>query len=154
MSAPANLQIKRVLPPDEWVKRQIGNLKAVGLTNYRQGIAMPAKDPIQAGIAAEGKYAARTRAAIDAQRRAKALQTVTAQEWYTYANTFADRLPDGVAKREAKVKEFVNNWVPILESHLSKIDQIKVETDADAENKMLENLRGLKALKGAARGIK
>jgi len=145
----AEARTVRVLPPDEWRKRQIGNLKAVGQQNYQQGIAMPKKDPIQAAIAAEDKWAARMRAAIEERRRAKALQSVSMQEWYNYAaNIGASRLVEGVTKREAKVQKFVNSWVPLLQDHLSKIDQMPAVTDQDMEQRMLENLRGLKALKG------
>ena len=145
----AEARTVRVLPPDEWRKRQINNLKAVGQQNYQQGIAMPKKDPIQAAIAAEDKWAARMRAAIEERRRAKALQSVSMQEWYQYAaNIGANRLVEGVTKREAKVQKFVNSWVPLLQDHLSKIDQMPAVTDQDMEQRMLENLRGLKALKG------
>ncbi len=149
----AEVRTVRVLPPDEWRKRQINNLKAVGQQNYAQGIAMPKKDPIQAAIAAEDKWAARMRAAIEEKRRAKALQAVSLQEWYKYASELGvNRLVEGVTKREAKVAKFVNSWAPMLQDHLSKIDQLPAVTDADMETRMLENLRGLKALKGKWRG--
>jgi len=145
----AEVRTVRVLPPDEWRKRQINNLKAVGQSNYAQGISMPKKDPIQAAIAAEDKWAARIRAAIEEKRRAKALQSVSMQEWYKYAAEIgANRLVEGVTKREAKVQKFVNAWAPMLQDHLSKIDQLPAVTDADMETRVLENLRGLKALKG------
>jgi len=149
----AEVRTVRVLPPDEWRKRQIGNLKAVGQKNYAQGIAMPKKDPIAAAIAAEDKWAARIRAAIEEKRRAKALQTVSMQDWYKYASEIgANRLVEGVTKREAKVQKFVSAWAPILQDHLSKIDALPAVTDADMETRVLENLRGLKALKGKWRG--
>jgi len=149
----AEVRTVRVLPPDEWRKRQIGNLKAVGQKNYAQGISMPKKDPIAAAIAAEDKWAARIRAAIDEKRRAKALQTVSMQDWYKYASEIgANRLVEGVTKREAKVQKFVSSWTPILQDHLSKIDALPAVTDADMETRVLENLRGLKALKGKWRG--
>jgi hypothetical protein len=143
------VRVTRLLPPDEWRKRQIGTLKDVGEKNYRQGISMPKKDPIQAGIDAEAVYAARTKAAIEEQRRAKALRGVTMQEWYGYADVIgAPKLVDGVVKREPKVKKFIDSWVPLLESHLANIDRMPKATDKDAEEKMLANLRGLKALHG------
>jgi len=143
------VRVQRILPPDEWRKRQIGNLKAVGQQNYVQGIAMPKKDPIQAAIAAEEKWAKRIMQAIEEQRRKKALQSVSMQEWFNYAqNIGANRLVEGVVKREAKVQKFVNAWVPLLQDHLAKIEAMPAVTDQDMEQRMLENLRGLKALKG------
>ena len=145
--------VTRILPPDEWRKRQINTLKSVGQTNYTQGIERPKKDPIEAGIAAEEKWAARIKEAIDQQRRKKALQATNMQEWYNYASSIgAGRLVEGVTKREAKVDRFVRAWQPVLQAHVEKIDTLPAVTDSDMENRMLENLRGLKALKGAWRG--
>ncbi len=147
------VQVSRLLPPDEWRKRQIGNLKAVGEQNYRQGIERPKKDPIEAGIAAEDKWAARIKEAIEEKRRAKALQATNMQEWAAFAEQIgASRLVEGVTKREVKVDRFVKGWQPLLLDLVQKIDQMPAVTDSDMEQRMLENLRGLKALKGAWRG--
>lgn len=143
--------VKRVLSPEEWTKRQIETIKAVGRTNYLAGIATPKADPIARGIATEGKYAAATRKAIDEERRKKALEKTDMATWYKYAHDLgADKLVDGVTKREPKVRKFVTAWQPILTSHLATIDALAEETDSDRETRMLENLRGLKALKGTA----
>lgn len=143
------ISVTRVLPPDKWVERQIGNLKAVGQRNYETKIDMPRKDPIKAAIDAEDKWAARVKEAADKGLRKKRLMKVSADEWNSYAHAFSGRLVEGVTKREAKVKEFVDAWSPKLQSHLSRIDGLPAVTDADMETRMLENLRGLKALKGS-----
>ena len=70
-------------------------------------------------------------------------------EWYAFAAVLgAPRLVDGVVKRIKKVNDFVVNWRPLLESHVSELDKMSTETDKEREDKMLANLRGLKALKG------
>jgi len=144
--------VKRIKSPEEWKKRQIETLRAVGQRNYAAGIASPKKDPIEAGIAAEDKWANRVRAAIDAGSRKKALQGTNMSEWASYALAIgAGRLVDGVVKREAKVDKFVRAFAPMLESHVTTLDAMPAVTDSDMEQKMLENLRGLKALKGAWR---
>lgn len=143
--------VTRVLSPEDWKKRQINTLKDVGERNYAVGIAHPKKDPIDAGIKAEKKYAANTKKAIDEERRAKALAKTSMAEWYKYASELGEgRLVDGVVKREAKVSDFVRNFQPMLVDHLSKIDAMDDVTDKDREDRMLSNLRGLKALKGKA----
>lgn len=142
-------QVTRILPPDEWKKRQINTLKAVGETNYRQGIERPKKDPIEAGIAAEDRWAAQVKKAIEEKRRAKGLAATNMNEWYNLASGLgAGRLVEGVVKREFKVDRFVRAWQPLLMDHVAKIDSMPAVTDTDMENRMLENLRGLKALKG------
>jgi len=143
--------VKRVISPDEWKKRQLDTLRAVGRTNYLAGIASPKADPIARGIATEGKFAAAMRKAIEEERRKAGLEKVTMADWYKYAHDIgADKLVDGVVKREAKVAKFISAFQPLLVEHLSRIDALPEETDADRETRMLENLRGLKALKGRA----
>jgi len=142
------VNITRLIPPDQWRERQIGNLKAVGQKNYEFGVDNPKKDPIKAAIDAEDRWAERIKEAIEKGRRKAKLQKVTADEWNTYAHAFADRLVPGVVKREPKVAAFIDAWHPKLLSHLGKIDAMPAVTDADMEARMIENLRGLKALKG------
>ena len=64
---PGKATVKRILSPDEWRKKQLDTLRAVGEANYKIGIASPKKDPIAAGIAAEDKWADRVRKAIEEQ---------------------------------------------------------------------------------------
>ena len=143
--------VKRVISPEDWKNREIANLKAVGRASYLQGIKSPKADPIAEGIKAEEKYGVETKKAIEAQSRKKALEKTDMAEWYKYASELgADKLVDGVVKREAKVAEFITTFQPLLTSHLSKVDALADVTDSDRETKMLENLRGLKALKGKA----
>jgi len=139
------------LSPEDWKNRQINNLRSVGRASYLQGIASPKADPIAEGIKAEDKYAAEVKKAIDSEARKKALQKTSMAEWYTYAVALgADKLVDGVTKREAKVTAFVSAFQPMLTSHLARVDALGDVTDGERENKMLENLRGLKALRGKA----
>jgi len=143
--------VTRILSPEDWKKRQLDTLKSVGEANYAVGIAKPAKDPIAAGIAAEDKYAAEVKKAIDAKSRAAALGKTTMAEWYKYSSELGKgRLVEGVTKREAKVSSFITSFQPMLSSHVGKIDAMPQATDGEREAKMLENLRGLKALKGKA----
>lgn len=143
--------VTRVISPSAWKKRQIDTLKAVGEANYKVGIAKPRKDPIQAGIDAEEKYGVETKKAIDEGRRAAALGKTNMAEWYKYTSEIgAGRLVEGVVKREAKVTRFVTTFQPMLVDHLTSIDALEDVTDSDREQRMLENLRGLKALKGKA----
>jgi len=147
--------VQRVLPPDQWRKKQLETLRRVGRPNYLTGIAFPAKDPIEAGKsdAAEARYAAMMRIVLEEKRRVKGLEPVTMDEWYRYARDIgADILVDAVTKREAKVARFVNSWQPLLIDHLSKIDPMSVETLEDRINRAAANIRGLAALRGVWKG--
>jgi len=143
--------VKRIISPEDWKKRQLDTLKAVGEKNYRQGIASPKADPIARGIATEEKWAGAVKDAIDKGSRVTGLRKSSMAEWFQYSSEIgASKLVDGVVKREAKVSKFITEFQPMLSSHLSRIDAMAEETDADREQRMLENLRGLKALKGKA----
>jgi len=148
----AEARVVRILPPEEWKKRQLETLRSVGRANYAQGISMPKKDPIEAGIAAQDRYEEQMRKDEVLKRREAALRATNMADWFAYASTLgAERLVDGVVKREKKVDRFIRGWQPVLSDHVATIDALPDVTDADRENRMLENLRGLKAKKGAWR---
>jgi len=76
--------VTRLKKPDDWIKRQLENLKAVGEANFKVGVAYPKKDTIAEGIAAEDKFEAAMKKALEEERRKKALEYVTLQEWFGY----------------------------------------------------------------------
>lgn len=143
--------ITRILSPEDWKRRQLDNLKDVGERSYKVGISKPKKDPIAAGIAAQDRYEAQMKKDEVLKRRKTQLEKTNMAEWYKYSSEIgAGRLVEGVVKREAKVDNFVRAFQPMLADHVSKIDALADVTDSDREARMLENLRGLKALKGKA----
>ena len=147
--------VQRVLPPDKWREKQLSTLKSVGRKNYLIGIAYPKRDPIEAGKsdAAEARYAAMTKAAIDGKHRKKALDPLSIKDWYPFARDIgADILVSGVTKREAKVAKFISSWQPTLVTHLSKVDPLPVETLEERIAKADENIRGLAGLRGVWKG--
>ena len=151
-SPPPNpASVTRLIPAQEWLSKQIGNLQAVGEANYRAGITRPKKDPIQAGIAAQGAYESAMRDPKVLARRASGLRRTNMEEWASMSERVgAARLVQGVVERQYKVERFLSGYVPKLLSHLAKIDSLPNVTDADRERRMVENLKGLRALKGAA----
>lgn len=143
--------VTRILSPDQWKKRQIETLKSVGEANYKVGIASPRKDPIQAGIDAQDRYAAQMKKDEVLARRKTGLEKTDMASWFKYSSELgAGRLVEGVVKREAKVDDFIRTWHPLLSAHVGKIDALDNISDSDRETRMIENLRGLKALKGKA----
>jgi len=144
----AEVIVKRILDPETWKKRQLETLKAVGEANYGVGITFPKHDPIKKGIEKEKKYAQAMKKVIEEQRRKKGLEFTDITEWYEYSDKFKGRLVEGVILRENEVTKFVDGYNPILLDHLKKIDPMPDVTDREREEKMLENLRGLKAIKG------
>jgi|GEM_PF-1057467 hypothetical protein len=144
-------QVVRLKPPTEIVRKQIDNLQAVGATNYSAGVATPRKDPIEAAIQGQAAYEAKMRDPNVLRRRVEGLRRTNMQEWGQLAETLgAQRLVEGVTARRFKVERFWGNWHGLLSQHLQRIDSLPSATDADRERRMIENLRGLKNLKGRA----
>lgn len=143
--------VQRILPPDQWVNKQISTLEQVGEANYITGIQNPRKDPIKAGIAAQGKYEAKMKDPEVLKRRAEKLGRTNMDEWTAMAEKRGARnLVSGVTDRRYKVERFVGKYHGLLKSHLDKVDAMPDVSDTDREKKVIENLRGLKALKGKA----
>ncbi len=147
---PANPPTVQRLPTaEQWVGKQLRNLQAVGEQNYREGITRPKKDPIQAGIAAQGAYEAKMRDPAVLKRREAGLRRTNSDEWASMSERVgAGRLVQGVTERQFKVERAVGALVGKLSTHLQRIDSMPNVTDADRERRMVENLRGLKAFKG------
>jgi len=140
----------RLLPPKDWIEKQIGTLEAVGETNYRIRVKIPKKLPISEGVKAQPKYEAQMKKPEVLKRRETKLKAVTEAEWLGYTLEIgAPRLVEGVTKRRKEVEDFVDAWQPILLDHVKKIDVMPEVTDREREERMLANLRGLKALKAA-----
>jgi hypothetical protein len=146
---PGDITVTPVPEPADWVKRQIDTLKSVGRTNYLAGIKSPKRDPIKAAIDAQGRYEEQMKKDEVLKRRKASLEKVTSAEWLAMAETLGpDKLVDGVVKRQYKVERFVSKFQPLLKAHVAAIQSKPDVTDSDREARMLDNLRGLKALKG------
>lgn len=147
---PANPpSVQRIISPAEWVEKQINTLQAVGETNYRAGITRPRKSPIAAGIAAQPKYEAAMRDPNVLKRRETALRNTTDDVWASRAERIgAARLVSGVVERRAKVEQKVASYHSKLQAHLQRIDSMPDVGEGDRERRMIENLKGLRAMKG------
>jgi hypothetical protein len=140
------MAVERVKPAEAWVKKQLGNLAAVGESNYRAGVVAPKRPIVATSIAKEDKYAAKMREVLDKKLRVAGLQGVTDDQVINAAVKIgAPRLVPAVQAREEKVRKFVSNWQPILASIETEVDTMPDTTDAEREQRMLSNLRGLKA---------
>jgi len=96
------------------------------------------KDIIGLSIAAEGKYADKTKKAIDSGARAKALkQTSTAEVLAAVVATPASTYADGATKRAPKFGKRIDIQYPLREYAKQQIDKMPQDTDAQREKKML-----------------
>jgi len=151
LANPGPPAIARTLDENTWVKRQLDTMAAVGETNYREGIKRPKKSPKLAALKGHAKYKAKMRDEAVLQRQHDNRAKVPDEEWLAMCEFGASKLASGTAAREHKIRNFVGKWIPILSSHLAKIDAMEDATDAQREAKVIANIRGLKALKGKAK---
>jgi len=152
---PTSMTVRRVLSPEDWKDKQLATLKAVGRRNYLVGIASPKRSPIAAGSSAESeeRFNVAMRAALEAEARRKGVASSSDEEWFGYsAEIGADKIVDGVVKREAKVVDFIQSFQPKLLSHLAAIDKLPVSTLEERISKAAENIRGLSELHGSTKG--
>ena len=141
--------VQRLPDPQQWVEKQIRNIQAVGEQNYREGVQRPRKDPIAAGIAAQPAYEHAMRDANVLRRRVTGLQRTNMSEWSERSQTIgASRLVEGVTARREKIERAVTAYHAKLTQYLTRIDAMPNVTDADRVNRMIENVKGLKAMKG------
>jgi len=145
--------VQRLLPPTEWVEKQLSTLSAVGRENYLRGCRFPRKDPIKEGAsdAAQKKYEAKMKDPKILKLRQQKLKKRTIEDWISMVEELgADKLVDGVVKRRHKIERFVGNWHRLLTEHLKTIDDMPTTTREQREAKMIANKRGLEELKGKA----
>jgi len=84
------------------------------------------------------------------KRREAGLRRTNMEEWGLQCETIgASRLVEGVTSRRPKVERAVAALHSKLSTHLRAIDAMPNVTPADRERRMVENLRGLRAMKGA-----
>ena len=141
--------VTRLIAAPDWVQKQLDTMSAVGQAHYSAGIARPKRDPIQAAIAAQPAYEAKMRDAAVLKRRETNLRKTNMNEWALNSETLgANRLVEGVMARRPKIERAVASLHSKLSGHLQRIDALPAVTDADRERRMVENLRGLRALKG------
>ena len=142
--------VQRLPTPEQWVTKQMRTLASVGEANYREGITRPKKDPIKAGIEAQARYETEMRKPEVLKRREENLKRTNMDEWAVLAEGLgAGRLVQGVEARKFKVERAVSARHRVASELVRKIDAMPDVTDADRERRMVENLRILKASKGA-----
>jgi len=152
MSKPVSVTPERLISPEEWVKKAIKGMDAVGQTNYEYGIQHPKRPIIAASVAAEARYANQVKKAIEGEYRKKALATLTDADVAGPAVNLSDRLPEGYKARQAKLQDRITKLHAQLKTHLDALDKMPTDTDKQREDKVLANLRGLRALHGRVKG--
>jgi hypothetical protein len=131
-------------------KQQEKAIAAAGL--YAKNVASPERDPVQAALAANDKRVNKLKESIEKKTWEERMRRLPAGYVSKKAAEIgAPRYAQGVEANKDKVDDFWAKQQPLLDAHQKKIDAMPQATDADREKRMLENLRGMRALKGKAR---
>jgi len=136
---------------EDWLDKQLARVR-VSTEDYKKGIMAPERDPIAAALAANDKRKEGIRRSLEDEPWEKTMKTLTKEDWAKPALTLgAARFVPGVEAKKDKINKFISSWRPILEGVQSDIRAMPEVTDADREGRMLENVRKMKAKKGAWR---
>ena len=111
-------------------------------------------NPMKLAAAKDRKAIQRLRAVFESGTWRQIMESIPIDLYKKIVQEEAAQAYDtAVQVKGVKYQIFAQNWAPILAQHVQKIRSLPDATDADRERRMLENLRGLKKLKGAWRKI-
>lgn len=122
---------------------------------WKNGVLSPKRDAIDAAIAAESRYATNVQQAITEKRFSQGLKGVDrAALAAQIAAAGGQAYVQGVTSRKDKIGAALATYLPLLAGHMTTIDALPKTTDGDNENRVLQNLRGMRGLKGKYRAAK
>ena len=114
---------------------------------WKAGVLRPKKDPVQAAIAAKGKWAAKLTEAIRDDSFAKGLAAVDEDEMVRIIeSTSPSVFTDGVARRSGKYRAKMEKARPMVLALAVEIDKMPQDTEAQREARMLAATRGMRAI--------
>ncbi len=149
---PSNPVTRKVKSADRWATQQVESSVASS-GKWLDGVNNPARDPIAAGIDADGKWRDRMQQAITENRRVKGLQKTSGEEIKKVANALgAGVYSSGVTARTDKIKKTVSELQPLAQSVSDSIQGMSDKTDADREKRLLTARKLMIALGTKRRG--
>lgn len=138
---------------DEWVSTMIAGVQN-NATKWKERTMRPKRDPIEAAKAAAGKYKQKLQEALNEGRWEKALDQVDEDAMVeAIERTDPGQFVAGVQKRERKIRGKVERLRPLLVAHKQAVEKLPVDTDAQREQKMIANLRGMRAIGKKMKGL-
>lgn len=146
------MPVRKLKDPATAVKDMIEGLRG-SKSKYIDGRLNPRVDVKQATLEAADLYEENTRKSLDEHLWQKRMETVDFSVTEDQAKKAADKLVAGVVDREPKVLNRTARYYSFLGPHVDKMNAIKVKSDEDAAQKMIDNLAGMreigKKMKGA-----
>jgi hypothetical protein len=145
------MAVRLLKDPTTWVNDQIAGVRN-SLDKYRDGVQNPSRDPKQAMEAAKDRYKDSVSRSLSEDRWAKSISNIDFDEAAALAVASADKLASGVEARKTKITRRVTKLHGFLTAHVQAMNAMPVKSDADAEKKMLANLKGMRDIGAKMRG--
>jgi len=134
---PGNPVTRKVKSPERWAGQQVSNAVAAA-EDWLDGVKNPARDPIEASIAAEDKWWDRLQAAKKLNKRVKALQKSSHAEIVEVCETLGTGVySSGVEARAKKIRRVVEELQPLAQAVSDTIQAMPDKTDAEREKRLI-----------------
>ncbi len=146
------ITIEKVPSADRWASKQIANA-VNGAQNWVDGVQRPSADFKAAGLAAAGKWKARTQEAIQGDRFAKALAKVNVDEAIATAVAVGGAgFAAGIQAREAKIRRTVADLQPRVAAVKAAVDAMPQDTEAQRDARALAAIKGMREVGKSRKG--
>jgi len=140
---------KTVKSAGRWAKQQIDNAVASG-ADWLDGVNNPSRDPIATAIEKDHKWKTNTQKAIQEDRHKKALEGLTLADITGPANRLGQSVyTGGIVARTDKIKDAARVRQGVAQGISDKIQAMPDASDADRDQRVLANLKLMRASKGA-----
>ncbi len=140
------ITVKIVPTSAEWTEKMIRKASQAG-ADWEKGIQNPSADPKAAALAAKGKYLQRTQDSLKNDSWAKgvakydldmAIRTALKVGGSGYVN--------GITARQDKIQAKIDKLQPLVAANKTAVQALPQASDADRENRMIANLRNMRAI--------
>jgi hypothetical protein len=143
----------RVKSADDWANDQVSN--AVNAADrYAKNVLAPARNPVEAALAASAKRKQKVAEAESQGKWDKAMAKVDQDQMYaTIKKRGAAAFSSGVSDRKEKIVARVKELQPMVAALADTLDKMPQGTDAEREAKMIAAKRGMQTIGKKRRGI-
>lgn len=140
------MPIRKLISADEAVNRLINGAQNAA-SRWEDGIQNPRASFKANAIAAKEKHKARTMEALNEDRFAKGMAQVNESDAIATALAVGGAsIAQGIQAREAKTRQRFTKYFSLLGPHIDAMDKLPTTTTADADKKVLENLKGMREI--------
>lgn len=138
--------VAAVVDANTWTAKMMSRVQAAG-GDWEKGVANPRRSPTAAMKAAGGKWKTRMQQAITNDAWMKGIAGLTDQAIQAAAAAAGgSRFVAGVTSRQQKIADAIAKLQPKVAALSSKIQSLPQDTDQQREDRMIQNVRGMRAI--------